>query len=698
MKFYEGKKVLVCGASGLVGSHIIEALLKKNASVRVCIHKTSLSIEDSRLEIVHADLNNPDEARQSVEGMDYVFQASGAVGSSLYSKVSWMKLIQKNLLLNFQILEACWSQKVKRIVLIGSSTGYPNVEHPVKEEEYFLEPLYPSYFGYGWSKRYTEKLAEFVHQNSDTQIAMVRSSAIYGPYDESQHVIPQLIQKALNRQDPFEVWGDGEQKRDFIHARDVAQGCLLALEKEPNFNPINIVAGKSHSLKELITFILKATNHSHAKISYDPSKPTAIPNRAIDGSKAKQLLGFTPQISLEEGINETVQWFQREKKNTMHSSEQKQNFPLISILLPCKNRVSTIRKCMDSILNQDYPNFEILIQDGASTDGTLKILQEYEANYPKIIRLESEKDHYFSEAFQRLICRIKGTLIGACFSDQLYFPNVLQWASQVYQNNPDYAFFGGKLYITDKQWNTTNYFRNSSGNPKDILTSSKGVCLESGFFQKKYLDQIEPKLNLTDPQGYSSDYRIFVQFAARNFPMKHFKNFAIGKTIFEPNHENSLQVNYIPITKSSIKYIRMVFESPYIEPSFREWKGEHNIGILQHLINGFIYIPLQGRAPLDAYEFLLEEIETIFHSIETKKEYKLFKKEIIRLCVHPVFFIAFKKLEKFQSNEIQKIFSFVHHPINQFKIIIKKIYYGIYFRLTKIYYKIIKIYYRIRHF
>ena len=313
MSFYQKKKVLVCGASGLVGSHLLEALLKEDACIRVCIHKNPLSIEDPRIEIVRADLTDQKEARRVTEGIDYVFQASGAVGSSAYGSISWMELIRGNLLLSLQILEASWFQKVKRILLIGSSTGYPAVEYPVREEEYFTDPLYPSYFGYGWSRRYTEKLAEFVHRNSDTQVAIVRSSAVYGPYDESQHVIPELIKKALDRQNPFEVWGDGEQKRDFIHARDLARGCLKTLEKESNFNPINIVAGKTHSLKELIALILKASQYSHAQISYDPSKPTAIPTRSIDASKAKNLLGFTADISLEEGINETVRWFETKK-------------------------------------------------------------------------------------------------------------------------------------------------------------------------------------------------------------------------------------------------------------------------------------------------------------------------------------------------------------------------------------------------
>ena len=370
-----------------------------------------------------------------------------------------------------------------------------------------------------------------------------------------------------------------------------------------------------------------------------------------------------------------------------------ENLPLISIITPCKNRVRCIRHCMDSLVHQDYPNFEVLIQDGASTDGTLEILREYEEKYPKIVQLKSEVDEGFPEAFLKLLDRAKGTLIGFCASDQVYFPNVLQWASQVYQKNPEYAFFGSNLYMTDPQWNIIDYYRHSTTSPKSILTYRYGMRLESGFFQKKHLDQIRSELNFS----VSPDHKIFVEFSARNFPMKFFKNSAVGKIQY-PNESDATITTFFSTRKSNIKDIRSIFDKPYLEPSFRKLKGRANIGILSSLINDCIYIPWSGKAPLEVYQFLLEEIETTFDSIETKKEYKLFEKEILRLASFPHLFMkAFKKLDKFHSDKIQNILSPVlSRDLNRLKIMIHTLYYDIYFRLVKIYYKILKVFYRTR--
>ena len=350
-----------------------------------------------------------------------------------------------------------------------------------------------------------------------------------------------------------------------------------------------------------------------------------------------------------------------------------ENLPLISIIIPCKNRVRCIRHCMDSLVHQDYPNFEVLIQDGASTDGTLEILREYEEKYPKIVQLKSEVDEGFPEAFLKLLDQAKGTLIGLCLSDQVYFPNVLRWASQVYQKNPEYAFFGGKLYLTDPQWNITDYFHQASDNPKLFLAYNKrGLISDCGFVQKKYLDQVRSELRI----DHSPEHQILVQFFGRNFPVKYFSKYPVGKAIYAPNHDNNTKTLYIPSKKSGIKNIRSIFDKPYLDPSFRKLKGRANIGILNQLIKDCIYIPLSGKAPLEVYQFLLEEIETTFDSIETKKEYKLFEKEIIRLASFPHLFMkAFRQLDKFHSDKIQKIFSLVHRPFNQFKIILFKIYY-----------------------
>jgi GDP-L-fucose synthase len=203
-------------------------------------------------------------------------------------------------------------------VIFSSHTGYPPFEHPVKEEEYWIAAPHEFYFGYGWMRRYLERIGEFTASKSKTKVAIVRPSAPYGVWDNFDlatcHVIPALIRKAVEKQDPYVVWGSGKEVRDFIYIKDFVKGCLLLLEKNPNADPTNIASGQSVTIKKVVDIILKAADHEDARVVYDASKPTAIPKRMIDNSKARKELGFELDYTLEEGLTETVKWYQKMRK------------------------------------------------------------------------------------------------------------------------------------------------------------------------------------------------------------------------------------------------------------------------------------------------------------------------------------------------------------------------------------------------
>jgi GDP-L-fucose synthase len=151
------------------------------------------------------------------------------------------------------------------------------------------------------------------------KIAVVRPTAIYGRFDNfdpaTSHVVPALIRKTVERLDPYEVWGSGEEVRDFLHVRDLARGCLLMLEKHAVCDAVNIGYGKVVTIKEIVQLILEAADYKDAKVVFNTSKPTAIPLRMVDTSKAKSILGFEPDISLKEGLHDTVQWFKQMANN-----------------------------------------------------------------------------------------------------------------------------------------------------------------------------------------------------------------------------------------------------------------------------------------------------------------------------------------------------------------------------------------------
>jgi GDP-L-fucose synthase len=307
---FKDAKVLVTGGTGFVGSHIVEELLRAGAYVRIPIHQRLPGLQHERLETMRGDLTVLDDCRKFARGMQHVFHAGGTVSSAGTTAGAAMSAITLNIVVTAQTLQAAWDEGVERILVFSSSTAYPEANHAITEDEMWSGPPYPGYFGYAWMRRYTERLCEFVAAKSKMKIALLRPTATYGRRDTSAHVIPALVRRALEKSNPFVVWGTGEEVRDFLHVSDLARGCLLLLEKHAECDPVNIGYGAAVTIKETVRTILRAAGHEKAEIVFDATKPGTIPFRIVDISKARRLLGFEPKIMLETGLADTVQWFQ----------------------------------------------------------------------------------------------------------------------------------------------------------------------------------------------------------------------------------------------------------------------------------------------------------------------------------------------------------------------------------------------------
>ena len=314
--FYKGKMVLVTGGTGFVGMHIVEELLKQGADrIRIPIHNRPLIIQDERIETVQADLTKENDCLKVLERVDCVFHAAGSVGSAGITPLHAMSSITMNIVITVMMLQAAWNMGTERFLLFSSSTAYPDAHYPIKEEDMWSGPTYPAYFGYGWMRRYLERLGEFVASKSGVKVAIIRPSAVYGRHDnfdpETSHVVPALIRRAVQRENPFIVWGTGGEVRDFLHVSDLARACLLMIEKYPVCDPVNIGCGRGITIKELVQAILKAAGHKHAEVVFDSSRPSAIPFRVLDTTKAKNALGFESMVSLERGLLDTVGWYKK---------------------------------------------------------------------------------------------------------------------------------------------------------------------------------------------------------------------------------------------------------------------------------------------------------------------------------------------------------------------------------------------------
>ncbi len=311
---FENKKVFVAGGrTGFVGTNMTKALLAKGAIVYVHSlnpHKPSnFALGTPNLFESTGDLS---VSANIPPGMDYVFHCAAHTSGAYEMATNPVAQITTNVFMNSLLLDAAAKSKVKKFLFISSSAIYPELDTPISEDKGFEGDPPGNYFGPGWMKRYTEKLAEFYFKWYGVEVTIIRPSNIYGPYSgfdlEMAHVLPALIRKFVEKQDPIEVWGTPDVVRDFIYVDDFVRGALLAFEKLPGFDVCNIATSELYTIGEAVDTIKELTEYT-GTITYNSSKPMTIRQRKIDVSKAAKVLGFQTNISFRDGLKRTIEWY-----------------------------------------------------------------------------------------------------------------------------------------------------------------------------------------------------------------------------------------------------------------------------------------------------------------------------------------------------------------------------------------------------
>ncbi len=311
--YFQNKNVLVTGGAGLIGHELVAQLLDRGAHVRATVFRErQLEIQHPRLQVVPCDLLDPGACAAVVRGMDVVLHAAAYIRGLKGQQARRDEILDKNLRLSVDVIQASVKAGVERFGWIGSSTIYPDLGNPFQEKEGFLGDPLERYFGIGWVKRYGEKLCEYFHRNSKTRFAITRSGAIYGPHErfnlEDGHVIPALIVKATQRLDPFPVWGDGQDRRDFVYVGDFSEGLLQTVERYAEADPLNIATGVGSSINDVLGLLLELEGYA-PRIAYQGDHPVQNINRVLDVRKAERILGFKAKTSLRGGLRQTIEWY-----------------------------------------------------------------------------------------------------------------------------------------------------------------------------------------------------------------------------------------------------------------------------------------------------------------------------------------------------------------------------------------------------
>lgn len=315
----KNSQVLVTGGAGFVGTNLILKLLEYGAKITATLHKKPAQIQDKRIKFFRGDLRDKNFCRKVTADKDYVFMCAANTSGAAVIEKTPLAHVTPNIIMNALILEASYEAGVKKFLFISSSTVYPPFNHAVREDEMMKGEPFEKYFPVAWMKRYSEILCEiYARKLKDPMpVAIVRPSNLYGPFDDfdfkTSHVIPALIRRVVNRDNPIVVWGDGQDVKDLIFIDDFIEGMFSAIKKIREFGVVNIASGRSVSLREVLKNVLEIEKFKDAKIRFDSTKPTMIKKRLINVDYAKKILGFEAKTSIYEGLKKTIEWYKLNK-------------------------------------------------------------------------------------------------------------------------------------------------------------------------------------------------------------------------------------------------------------------------------------------------------------------------------------------------------------------------------------------------
>lgn len=306
----KGKKVLVTGGSGMIGRQLVQLLLNKDCEIHVGDLNEPINMS-KHIKFHKVDLKDFNNCKQICEGMDIVFNLVGIKASPKVCLEQPASIMGPMLQFNTNMLEAAMKQKVEWY-LYTSTVGVYQPAPILKEDDVWSTmPSKNDWYG-GWAKRMGElQIHAYEKQNGFSNCSIVRPANVYGPYDNfdvnNAMVIPSLIRKA-DENNSLQVWGDGSEIRDFIHAKDVARGMLFAVENKIT-KPINLGSGTGVKISEIANTIADIFNK---KVEWDLTKKTGDSVRLFDTSRVESY-GFKPEISIKEGLEQTIKWYLENK-------------------------------------------------------------------------------------------------------------------------------------------------------------------------------------------------------------------------------------------------------------------------------------------------------------------------------------------------------------------------------------------------
>ena len=309
--FWGGRRIVVTGGAGFLGSFVVERLRRDGAEVFVPRSAQYDLVERAACRKLLADAKP-----------DMVIHLAAQVGGIGANRDNPGKFLFDNAMMGLQMFEECRLARVAKLVVTGTICAYPKFAPiPFKEDDLWNGYPEETNAPYGVAKKMMLVQSQAYRDQYGMNSVVVFPVNLYGPRDNfdlhTSHVIPAMIRKCIAARDAgaaeVTLWGDGTPTREFLYVEDAAEGILLAAERYDSSDPVNLGSGQEISISDLAALIARATRFT-GRFVWDTSKPNGQPRRRLDVTRAKERFGFSAGTSFERGMAATVAWFEEHRK------------------------------------------------------------------------------------------------------------------------------------------------------------------------------------------------------------------------------------------------------------------------------------------------------------------------------------------------------------------------------------------------